>query len=308
MDLSTANKILAKNNLPPVQNIKKSEVGFSNTVYELDDRYILKVCTDDKQNEAPFRLEAQLYDYYKDKLKVPQLIAFNDEKTLIPYSFMLYHRIAGDNLYNVWHTMSVDERRDIIRQFCEMLKAINDTELTDLPTTIELEPVESWRKVIEARLDKYLPIAEQMQTLSPEIISSVRQFVAQHASSLDEQKLALTYWDVHFDNVLVQGNQIVGLLDLERTEIASIDFVLDTAKRMVVFPKKYMSEYAEQFAKDEDYKDLLHWYKEFYPALFNFTSTERRLDLYSIAHDLEDLENWPNVQQLKDNIEQTISD
>lgn len=307
MELEIANNILGAYNLPPIQNLKKVEVGFTNTVYELDNKYILKVCTDDKQNEAPFRLEAQLYGYYKDKLPVPQLIAFNDEKMLIPYTFMLYPRITGDNLYNVWHLMTVEQRRNVIKQFCDMLRTVNQTELTALPPSVELKPVDSWRKIIETRLNKYLQIAEQMQTIKPETISSVKQFVEQHGSSLDEQKLALTYWDVHFDNVLVQDNQIVGLLDFERTEIASIDFVLDTAKRMVVFPKKYMSQYAEQFAKDEDYEDLLNWYKEFYPELFDFTNLERRLDLYSIAHDLEDLEGWPNVQQLKDNIKQTVN-
>jgi len=307
MDVPLANKILSKYNLTPVQNIKKSEVGFSNNVYELDDKYILKVCADDKGNEAQFRLEAQLYDYYRTTLPVPQLIAFDNTKTLMPHSFMLYHRIDGENLYNVWHTLSVEQRRNVVKQLCEMLRAINQTELTKLPSGTELEPVESWRRVIESRLDNYLQIAEQMQTLSPEVITSTKQFIKQFASSLDEQRLALTYWDVHFDNILVSEGKIAGLLDFERTEITSIDFVLDTVKKMVDFPKKYMSEYAEQFAKDEDYEDLLNWYREFYPELFEFNNIERRLDLYSIAHDLQDLEGWPNVQSLKDNILKVIS-
>ena len=63
-----------------------------------------------------------------------------------------------------------------------------------------------------------------------------------------------------------------------------------------------MSLHAEQFANDEDYAKLLDWYKEFYPELFRFNDLNRRLDLYALAHDLKDLEGWPDVQQLKENI------
>lgn len=301
VSLGRANQILAAYQLHPIATIQKSEVGFTNTIYELDNAYILKVCTD-AENAAPFQREAQLYNYFASKLPVPQLIGYDDSKTLLPYSYILYPRIAGDNLYNVWHTLTAEQRRGVVKQFCELLKVISNTSLNDLPTETKLESVASWRAVIESRISRSLQIAEQMQTLGSEVVSNIKQFIQQHGSSLDEQQLALVYWDVHFDNVLVQDDKITGLLDFERTEIASIDFILDTAKRMVDFPKKYMSAYAEQFARDEDYKDLLHWYKEFYPELFAFSNIDRRLELYAIAHDLKDLEHWPDVQQLKDNI------
>ena len=50
---------------------------------------------------------------------------------------------------------------------------------------------------------------------------------------------------------------IVGILDFERTEVSSIDFILDIIKRIVEYPKKYMSEKFEKFAKKEDYAHLL---------------------------------------------------
>ena len=299
MDVSTVHKILAAQDVPPANSVKQIEVGFTNTVYSVDDRYILKVCTDTKGNESPFRLEVELYEYFNATLPVPRLIAYDDSKTLIPYHYMLYPKIEGDNLYNVWHTLSREERRDIIRQLCGMLRIINSADIARLPTDV-LQPVSSWRDAVMGRLQQYLRVARDMRTLDPEVLARVATFVDKNAHCLDEQKLALVYWDVHFDNVLVKGNNIVGLLDFERTEIASIDFVLDTVKRMVDYPKKYMSAYAEQFARDEDYKDLLDWYREFYPELFGFTDLSCRLDLYTLAHNLEDLENWPETQELKD--------
>src|SRR3989344_6037174 len=211
-------------------------------------------------------------------------------------------RIDGDNLYNVWHQFSDEQRRQVIKQLCGYLKVINDTDIRNLPKDVELPPVPKWRNVILGQIDNYLKSAQVAGTLKPEDISAVKQYSERHAGSLDEQVIALVFWDVHFDNFLVKGDKIVGLLDLERTELASIDFVLNTVKRMVDFPKKYASEYAEQFVKGEDYARILDWYKEFYPELFKFRNLERRLDLYALAHDLKDLEGWPNVQELKDNI------
>ena len=105
--------------------------------------------------------------------------------------------------------------------------------------------------------------------------------------------------DIDLRSVLIGRHQDIYVSTHCRTSKASIDFVLDTVQRMVDQPKKYASEDAEKYVKDEDYKDLMLWYKEFYPELFEFGNLKTRIELYSIAHDLEDLENWPDVQRLK---------
>lgn len=302
MKLDTANKILSNFSLPTVRSIHKLDVGFSNAVYQLGNDYILKLCTDIANNEPSFRNEARLYDYYREKLPVPHLITYNESKSLIKYSFMLYKKIAGNNLYDVWHTLSTPQKKMVIKQLCDLLLIINQTNPDDLPGDMKLERVENWKTTIVNKIEKYLAVTQTMGTLQASEIETVKHFVRSHSNVLEQQKVVFVYWDVHFDNVLVRRDKIVGLLDLERTELASIDFVLDTVRRMVEFPKKYMSEKARQYAKDDDYRYLLSWYKEFYPQLFTFDRLNTRLDLYSIAHDLEDLENWPNVQSLKDNI------
>ena len=279
---------------------RRLKVGFTNEIYQLDDEYILKICS--AGNEMPFRNEVRLYDYFHSKLPVPRLLTYDDSWSLVPRHYMIYERIGGENLYNVWHKLSDEQRRQIVKQLCKYLRIINGTNISDLPKDVEIPPVSKWREVILGQIDSYLKSAQIMGTLTKEDISGVRQYSERHAGNLDEQVITLVFWDVHFDNILVKHDKIVGLLDLERTELASIDFVLDTVKRMVDFPKKYASEYAEQFVKGEDYARLLDWYKEFYPELFKFRNLERRLDLYALAHDLKDLEGWPNVQELKDNI------
>jgi aminoglycoside phosphotransferase (APT) family kinase protein len=214
--------------------------------------------------------------------------------------------IAGENLYNVWHTYSEDTRKHIVKQLCDMLRLISSVDVAELAEY--LEPVASWKAIVLKRIEKYTAICSKAGTLTTSQVQKIKQFCSKYSDCLDEQRIALVYRDAHFDNILVKDSVIVGLLDFERTELASIDFMLDIVKRMVEFPKKYMSEYAEQFAKDEDYAQLLDWYKEYYYELFDLEQLDRRLDLYSLAHDLEDLENWPSVQTLKDNIDKVLSE
>ena len=282
---------------------RKINVGFTNSVYAVDEKYILKVC-DDADNEKPFSLEAKLYDRFKDELPVPQLLAFDVSKSVLPKMYLLYRLIEGENLYNVWHAYPDETRKAIIGQLCGMLRHVAETDTESL--TEFLKPVVSWKRVVLGRIKKYTAICAEAGTLTALQVPKIEQFCSEYGDCLDEQRIALVYWDAHFDNILVKDGKIVGLLDFERTELASIDFMLDIVKRMVEFPKKYMSEYAEQFAKDEDYAKLLDWYKDYYPELFDFKQLERRLDFYSLAHDLEDLENWPNVQSLKDNVDKVL--
>jgi aminoglycoside phosphotransferase (APT) family kinase protein len=305
MNLETVNQLLAVHGLTSVRELKKFEVGFSNDVYLAGEKYIVKVCTD-LRNSGPFKREAKLYEYFETILPVPELVIFDDSLTLLANPYMIYKKVAGENLYNVWHQLSSVQRQNVVRTLCGLLKSINNTNLSDLPDGTEIEQLTNWKEKITSTIETYLAKAAQMQTLTGAEIKSVQQFIDRNAVVLDEQRMALVYWDVHFDNVLVEGDTITGLLDFERTEYASIDFVLDTVKRMVDFPKKYMSQYAEQFAKAEDYSDLLEWYKEFYPELFAFENLEKRLALYSIAHDLKDLSEWPNVEELKQNILKTV--
>ena len=83
-------------------------------------------------------------------------------------------------------------------------------------------------------------------------MQEIRVFVESHHNALTEEKISLVYWDTHFDNILVENNKIVGILDFERTELSSINFVLDIIKRMTDYPKKYISKESEKFAKKGD--------------------------------------------------------
>lgn len=301
MNKKTIETIFGKQDLAFNGKIEKIAVGFTNNVYDIDDAYILKVCGD-AENEPFLKREAVLYDFFKNKLPVPKLIVFDESKVLLDSSYMIYPKIKGENLYNVWHRYTVDQRKDVVNQLCRILKVLNKTDVNDLPKASGIIPSSNWKKKVLSRINQYLDIAKDKQTLLNNDIEQVRRFIENNQHALDEQVMGLVYWDAHFDNVIVKNNQIVGLLDFERTDYESIDHVLDLVARMQRYPKKYMSEHAEQFAKSEDYQDLLKWYREFYPELFEFKNLSIRLNFYDLSRCLKDLADWPNAEQLKNDV------
>ncbi len=305
MDQKIVEKIFKEHNLGEVKTFQKIEIGFTNKIYTINDKFVLKVC-EDLTNEEKFEIEVFFYNFFKDKIPVPEIIVFDKSKSIYGKFFMIYPKIDGNNLYSKWHLLDDAQRKNIIKQLCDILKIINKSPFDEFKQKFKTNFSDNWHDKILNQINNSLKKVEEKKLLSPEFIKVIKQFVEDNHHILKEQKLALTYWDAHFDNILVEDTQIVGILDFERTEVSSIDFILDIVKRMVEYPKKYMSEKFEKFAKKEDYAHLLDWFQEFYPELFEFENLEKRLDLYAIEHDLDTLIWYPDSVEVKQMIAKTV--
>ncbi len=306
MNLEIIERIFQRYGLEDVESIKKIEIGFTNEVYSVNNRFILKIC-EDSRNEHNFAREVFFYDFFKGKIPVPEVEVYDNSRELYHKFFMIYPQIEGVNLYATWHLLDDYQRRKLIKQLCQMLRIINQAPYQRFQERFELSSELNWHDKMLRRISKCLIEIEDRKILSRKFIQAIRDFIQTNHSALKEQRIALVYWDAHFDNILVTGDQIVGILDFERTELASIDFVLDIIQRMSDYPRKYMSAEMEQYAKKEDYARLLDWFQEFYPELFHFKDLDRRLDFYSIEHDLQDLLIWSDSQGLKQMIAKRIN-
>lgn len=305
MNQEIAEKIFREHDLGGVETFQRVEIGFTNKVYVVNDKFILKVC-EDEGNEDKFEIEVFFYNFFKGKFPIPEVKVFDKSKGFYNKIFMIYPKIEGDNLYSRWHLLNSDERKNIIKQLCGILKIINKTPCVEFNRKFDLNFSDNWHNKMLGQINNSLKKIEEKKILSLEFIEFIKKFVEDNHHVLEEQKLALVYWDAHFDNILVSDARIVGVLDFERTEIASIDFVLDIVKRMVEYPKKYMAEKFEKFAKKEDYAHLLDWFREFYPELFEFEDLDKRLGLYAVEHDLDTLIWYPDSLEVKQMIAKTV--
>jgi len=297
-------KIFQEHDLGKIISIKKIEIGFTNEVFLINDKFILKVC-EDRSNEEQFEKEVYFYNFFKKQIRVPEIKVFDKSRRIYSRFFTIYPKIEGDNLYSKWHLFSNEVRKNIIKQLCDILKIINTSPYQEFVKKHKIIS-KNWHDKIIDQIQNSLEKIKRRKLLSYDLLKAIKKFVADNHQVLNEQKIALVYWDAHFDNILVQGTDIVGILDFERTELASVDFILDILKRMKEYPKKYMSAESEKYAKKEDYRYLLDWFQEFYPELFNFENLDTRLDLYAIKHDLDTLIFYPDSVETKQMIAETV--
>jgi len=306
MNQKVIKSIFLKYKFGQVKSIKKIEIGFTNKVYLIDDKYILKVC-EDLENEDNFEKEVFFYNFFNEKIPVPKIRFFDNSKMIYDKYFMIYNKIEGDNLYSQWHLMNDSERKDIIKQLCVILRTINKSSYKNFTHQFKLHSSFNWHDKVLYNIKKSLKKIKQKKLLSRKTIEKINSFVKKNHAVLSEQKMALVHGDVHFDNILVKKNKIFGILDFEKMDLYSLDFTLDVIKRMVDYPKKYISKDFEKYVKKEDYSQLLICFKEFYPELFDFKNLDKRLDLYALEYELATLLNWPNSKEVKRMIAQTIS-
>jgi len=298
-------KIFQAQGLGEVKSYKKYQIGFTNQVYLVNNKFILKICGS-IANEKHFRKEVYFYQLFKDRLPVPEVIALDESKKIIDQVYMIYPAIKGDNLYARWHLLSNPEMKNVFKQICDILMTISHEPAEEFIKKFEIKAQQSWQDNIFNQLKADLKIIANKKLLSADFIKAIKKYLKDNYQILAEEKMALVFWDAHFDNFIIKDKKIVGILDFERTDWSSIDYNLDVINRMVKEPHKYVSEESDKYIKDKDYADLLTWFKEFYPELFKFKNLEKRLDIYTLSDCLGLLPDWSRSEGLKNIISSII--
>ena len=90
-------------------NIEKINVGFTSTIYNINDTFIVKICTN-QNNEEKFKKEIDFYNTNKENKLIPKLYYSSIDKKEIPYFYEILEKVKGVSLYNVWHTFSEEQR------------------------------------------------------------------------------------------------------------------------------------------------------------------------------------------------------
>jgi serine/threonine protein kinase len=268
-------KEILKNRKIKYRQLTKSESGFTNLVYFIDNKLVIKVL-ESNGNEVKFTNEIGFYKSM-DFDFIPKYICSGDYKGV---KYLIIEKIQGVSLYEVWHHLSDKERKKIIIQIAHMLKTINE-------------------QVNSSFLDKRY-IRDELVTLYQNAFDTNINILEKKGYDIDflkkyaiervpvvfkESRCGLVYNDSHFDNFIYDGNELK-LIDFDRVLYTSIDFELLILSTMVKNPKKFASERMEVFVSPNDYQDILPVMRKEYPELFNFKYLDERLYLYSFFYTL----------------------
>lgn len=273
--------------------IKKNNVGFTNTIFVVNDLYIIKICTNE-DNENNFKNEINFYKENIGNNLFPKLYVSDISKKDVPYCYEVIEKIDGISLYNVWHTFSDDERENIIKQLCEAMKSIHSNKSKgqnfDWNNYLQNQFTELYSKTKTLNV-----FTEQEQKLIEYAFSKFSKYLKK------EEELVLVHNDLHFDNMFYKDGKIK-IIDFERSMYAPKDFELDILYRMIRKPWKFASEETEQYTNSSDYTNIKLYIEKYYPELVNVEFLPQRLAIYDMIYYLRQLINYQNSKELKNDV------
>lgn len=286
------NKIVEVNStlLGTNPRIEKINVGFTNTLYSVDDRYIVKICSD-INNEDDFKKEIKFYNSNKNNKLIPKLYFASTDKRDVPYLYEIMEKIDGVSLYNVWHTFSDEKREDIIRQLCEAMKGFhsNKSEAYD------------WAQMMKDKFSSLYDKAKEKDMISDDEVKVIDQAYSCFDKYLKSSLFVLVHNDLHFDNIFINDGKIK-IIDFERSMYAPADFELDILYRMIRKPWKFASEETEPYTSLEQYSNIMSYIEKYYPELVHIDNLYKRLAIYDMVYFLEQYIDYPKHDELKEDV------
>lgn len=285
------------NNLPA----RRITVGFTNEIHHVGN-YILKVYARPDTAYISYEKETALFEKLKGKVLVPELVAKDASGATIPQPYIIYRYIAGKPAGHVWHLLTPEQRKQLIYDGIQQLKAIAASDPNPM-----LKDYPSWRAQIETKLNSFLDVVRQQKLFGDDTVQSLQHYIDGNIRLLEQANLGLQYWDFHLDNWIVDDGKLVGMIDFEHVDVVSIDYVLNIVRQMQNYPHLNLAEEMEQFANPEHYKDMLNWFKEFYPELFDFDGLETRINLYDLEGMLRLRPRFPNAKQIDDRVAKILA-
>lgn len=287
--------ICARHDIPYQSHIRINR-GFSHEVHRLNNDLLIKLFNTGKPRN--FETELTLLKSDLDFQK-PKLIASYQGKNDQDRSYIIMSFVPGISLGSKWHEATDDQRERLIGGISKTLIAINHLD----PKTVG-DISDSWDNSIEKSIRKLTDKLLTKNILDEAQANKVIATIETNKKYLANSKLYPVYWDIHFDNFLVNEQfELQAIIDLENVEITALDYPLFVIQKLTDEPHKYLREEDEQYADVNDYAKLKEWYRKYYPEMFAFDNLDKRVKLYQLIDTLHLLVDWSHDKELYDKLE-----
>ncbi len=263
----------------------KIEIGFTNEVYSVADKYIVKIyCDKDKYEQEKLFFETYIGEY------VPRIYLAKEYGDKQFYSII--EKIEGVNLYSKWHTLCVDERRHIIAQLCDFIRLTNkkQTEINWLQHNLN-----------EVKLAKKLLPKDVFTEFENDLICKATERF--NLFLKEKESASLIHSDLHFDNIFYDiKTRKIKIIDYDRAIIAPKDFDFDIIDRMIRKPHLFANEQDENYVELKHYIDIYSYIDDCKLEVIKIDFFNKRLAIYNMIYNLYNLKDYPHLQWLKDEV------
>lgn len=235
-----------------------------------------------------FAYEAEVLRHLPAEIPRPLVLAHG--KRDADGEYLVLERLPGVTLDAAWRALTTGQRRRLVTELAGIMRRLHALE----PAAWMANP---W--VADAMAGKYADAYHAPPSLFGKLIGSARR-VRPDASPVLDLVAAFTarrldafagdidvpiHTDLHFRNVLVDGDHISGVIDFEGFRLGPADTELDMFLRSIRWALPTPGE------ASLDYEMVPRWFSGAYPALFGHPRLIERLEVYEALWHLVQL-HW----------------
>lgn len=212
---------------------------------------------------------------------VPEVVAIDLSREVVPYPYLITVRLPGVPLIDRWADLSASARRQTARLAGRFLALIHQSEIRkfgNLHDIAESGGWGLWLGYVGDYLRRYSRQAVALGVVDPFLPVRAQAALLHHRATLAGVTAGrLVHSDYHFENILVDGDAITGVLDFEwaLSGDPSWDFIVeDKWEAMCPGSRRHIYEGYEQvsaLAPDHDLRVKLYQLPMYVEWLVDFT-------------------------------------
>lgn len=277
-----------KNIFGNVLNISEINAGFNNSIFDIDNKYIIKIC-ENTNNDNLFDVEYNFYIENSNNKNIPKLYKYDKTKEIVPYVYEILEKVQGKTIYYYWYKMNETEREKLIKEIVKIIKNLHSKlyKKYDWAKAIKDEMIENFNKTTNLFNQKERKIITDSLNLYDEILSS--------------NKFCLIHNDLHFDNIIIDNNGEIKIIDFNDSKIAPFDYDLRIFFMCQETPWKWANTEMDPYQKDGDYINIFKYIKKYYDELNQINNLNERMIIYTILNDIRLLPRF-KTSELKERI------
>lgn len=261
----------------------KSSIGFTFSVYFIDDKFVMKIAP-----EGNRKLQKEILVYRNLQLPfVPEMVASGNFDGNL---FLITKKVNGFGLYHLYHKFSIGERKKVLLKLAEIFNAVHGADFRFLDPA---DKKEDWCKFIEENFKKALSILKSRGINSENLFEISKRLPEIFA----ENKITFLHNDFHFDNLIYDGEDLF-LIDYDRAMAGAIDYDLMIFKMMIEEPKKFANEEDEKFVDEGMFSDILQVLEENCPEMW-VENIDLRLEVYIFIYKVFQAEEYSDIEKMK---------
>jgi len=266
--------VLAKNNLDPSLPIKRYTGGQINFVYQVGNDFVLKI---EKDLDVTPHQESLVKLAVDAGAKVPKI---HDAGNVDGRRYLLMDRIRGEKLSGAWHTFDDERKESFIKQICEQMKILHSIKF-DKYSPQRPKEFDTLLESIEWQMSQTKVDRGKLDDLAQANLDLLNDYYEEHEHILDERGEAVfVHNDLHFENILFEGDEISGIIDFDFSRQFAKDFELRCLVDFFFAPKYYVEEDLEPIWLKFQLGNELNWFKKYYPELFSHPQILTRFRLF----------------------------